>query len=120
MNLFKRIVLTGTLGVGLLGVAGCAVHSEGYYGEAGLPASYYYGPGYYDPSYPYYYRLHDGDRHDHDRHDGDRRGFAERRGEERAAPAGHMEHADGGHDGRDGDGGHGAATAGGHIGGDRR
>lgn len=123
MHAFKRAILwIGAGGFALGGIAGCTAYSEGYYGEGALPASYYYGPGYYDPGYPYYYRIHDRDWREHDWHDGGRRDFsAERRGGDRAVTAGHREYGDGGGHGGRGDGdGHPAATAGGHIGGDRR
>src|SRR5690348_11039042 len=66
----KRVACLGALAVaGLLFTGGCAGYGydEGYYGEAALPATYYYGPGYYDPGYPYYYHIHDDwwRHHDH-------------------------------------------------------
>ena len=57
----KRIGWLGAIATGLLFTGGCAGYGEGYYGEATLPASYYYGPDYYDPGYPYYYHFHDND-----------------------------------------------------------
>jgi hypothetical protein len=143
----RRIAWLGAITAGLLFTGGCAGYGEGYYGDAALPATYYYGPDYYDPGYPYYYHFHDNDwwwHHDHDHwgdsehwgdrghwYGGGREAWAGRHGgggEGGARIAGHREgpergdggHADGGRGG-DGDGGfHGAATAGGHIGGTRR
>lgn len=136
--LIKRMGWLGAISAGLLFSGGCAGYGEGYYGQAALPASYYYGPDYYDPGYPYYYHGHDDDwwrHHDHDHWGGrdqwgdhghsygdGREAWAGRHGvgggDEGARIAGHREgpdHGGGGHF----DGGRGAATAGGHIGGTR-